>query len=223
MACPQRVQTPATQGQAGMMMMRLMGQNSAYLWRGAPSASLLMGALAVAAFLVPWGGTLFEYDRRAIGGGEVWRLLSCHWTHFSLDVLAWDLLAFVCLGIACERRSRKGFFVCVAASALIIPCAVWVVMPGLVYYRGLSGIATALFGLLTVTLLRESIRNRDRWRTACIALFALLFLLKIGYESASGSAVFAASQGEEVFPVPLAHVVGAAIGGLTALIVRPGD
>lgn len=203
------------------MMTRLTGYSSTNMWRGAPAASLLMGALAIAAFLVPWAGTLFEYDRRAILGGELWRLISCHWTHFSVDVLVWDLLAFVFLGAVCEKRCRKRFFVCVSASALIIPCAVWVVMPGLEYYRGLSGIATALFGLLAVTLLRESIRNRDHRRTAFVILFAVLFVLKIGYESICSSAVFAASQGEGVFPVPLAHVVGAVIGGLTALILRP--
>jgi rhomboid family GlyGly-CTERM serine protease len=190
--------------------------------REAPAASLLMAAAAMAAFLVPWGGALFEYDRAAIEAGELWRVLSCHFTHFSPDVLVWDLSAFVFLGAACERRGRLSFLTCVAASAMVIPCVLWIVMPGLEHYRGLSGIATALFGLLAVTLLRDSLSAQHHWRSALILLFVILFVLKTALESASGIAVFA-DQGKGVVPVPLAHITGAVMGVLTALIVRPGE
>jgi len=183
-----------------------------------PCACLLMAVLSAAVFLVPGLNALLEYDRGALPGWELWRLLSCHFTHFTADVLLWDILAFVVLGAICEQRSRGRFLACVIASALLIPAALYVFAPSLTVYRGLSGIDSALFGLLAVILLRESIRSREPGRIALVVLFVVLFLAKTCCEAAFGSTVFVSNGGQSVVPVPLAHAVGAAVGVLVALL-----
>ena len=188
-----------------------------------PSVSLLLGSLAVPAFLLSWCGTALEYSRQALAGGEFWRLVTCHWTHFSSDVFLWDLVAFVFLGAACERRDRQSYLVCLGAAAFLIPAVIWIFMPGLDFYRGLSGLDSALFGLLTVTLLREGIESGDRRRIVSVAFFTLFFLGKVTWETVGGGAVFAASTGTGVVPIPLAHAVGLAIGIATGLKMKvPG-
>ncbi|HKR62121.1 MAG TPA: hypothetical protein VJZ00_00205, partial [Thermoanaerobaculia bacterium] len=47
-----------------------------------------------------FGGDALELQR----GGAAWRVLTCHFTHFSYEQLAWDAAAFLLLGLACERR-----------------------------------------------------------------------------------------------------------------------
>ncbi len=185
-----------------------------------PSVSLLLGSLAVPAFLLSWCGAALEYSRQALAGGEIWRIVTCHWTHFSFDVFLWDLVAFVFLGIACERRDRKSFLVCLGGAALLIPAVIWLVMPGLDYYRGLSGLDSALFGLLTVSLFREGIETGNRRRIVSVVVFTLFFLGKVTWETAGGGAVFAASTGGGAVPVPLAHAVGIAVGVAVGLFME---
>jgi 3-hydroxyacyl-[acyl-carrier-protein] dehydratase len=49
---------------------------------------------------------LFELRRNA----ELWRILTCHFTHWSYGQLAWDALAFTSLAVVCFRRDRRAFY-----------------------------------------------------------------------------------------------------------------
>ena len=60
-----------------------------------PYASLLLAAAAVVIHVLPRAATRPQYDRAAIAAGELWRILSGHWTHVSADHLFWNVLAFV--------------------------------------------------------------------------------------------------------------------------------
>lgn len=186
--------------------------------RRLPCASLLFSAAAVLVFVLPSATTWLEYDRLAIAAGEVWRLVSSHWTHVSGDHLVWDVLTFVVLGTLCERMSRWRFCACVLGSAILIPVALWIVLPQLETYRGLSGIDSALYVLLAVTLLKDEIHGR-RWGWV-MALFAVLlaFIGKVGYEIATGGTIFVDSAASHMIPVPLAHCVGAAVGMIVGLM-----
>ena len=63
--------------------------------------------------------TLLEYDRAAILHGEVWRLVTGHFVHWSVGHLAWDLLAFAILSAVCMRR-RWLFAAVVLATAIVV-------------------------------------------------------------------------------------------------------
>jgi len=65
--------------------------------RRTPCASLFLAATAAVVFSWPGLAAHLQYDRAAIAAGEVWRLASGHWTHYSLDHVVWDALAFATL------------------------------------------------------------------------------------------------------------------------------
>ena len=179
-------------------------------------AALLLFMLAWLVFASPTAAASLEYDRAAIATGQVWRILTCHWTHWNLDHLIWDALTFVVLGAMCERASRAAFAWCVVASAVVISGAVWVLLPDMEQYRGLSGIDCALFALLTAQMWRRAV-DAGQWRT--LALLVLLFVAlaaKVGFEFVTGTNLFVAS-GADFVPVPLAHAVGGGVGLIVGL------
>ena len=180
------------------------------LARRVPGVSLTLFLVAILVFLWPRLTILFQYDRAAVLGGELWRVLTCQWTHWNFSHVVWDALMFLALGALCEQVRRATFMACVAVSAVLIPIAGAVVLPQMPYYRGLSGLDSALFVLLAVQLIRMN-RSRDRVIATAAATGLGAFALKTVYECVTGSIIFV--QPEFVFtPVPLAHIVGGAIG-----------
>jgi len=157
--------------------------------------------VTLAAALVP--GSSLELQR----GGALWRIVTCHFTHFTYEQLAWDAFAFLLLGTLCARRNLAAFQATLLASIVIVPLAVLAFAPSITAYRGLSGIDCALFALLVAT-------SRDRVAIAC----ALLFAAKTMFEIATGSAVFAGS--DAFVAVPVAHIAGACVGQALSLSSR---
>lgn len=166
--------------------------------------ALVVAAVAAAATFLP--GELFELQR---GNFEPWRIFTCHLTHFSYEQLAWDVLAFASLAAACARRNRQAVHATLLASALLIPIAVLAFAPQVATYRGLSGLASAMFALL-LTL---------EWRrlTWPVVLCAIGFGVKIAFEAITGGTIFVSDIGEDVVSVPVAHMAGALIGVIGGL------
>lgn len=189
--------------------------------RRLPGASLFLALPALLIALFPGLASRLDFDRQAVKAGEVWRVLTGHWVHWSLDHLAWDLAAFAGLAAACELApgcGRKRLLATVGLAAIAIPAVLWLALPGIPTYRGLSGIDSALFVLLVITLLREDwLMSRHAWVAAEVAVLAL-FLGKCVYEAWTGRAFFATGGG--FVPVPLAHLVGG-MAGLAAAPLTP--
>ncbi len=185
---------------------------------GAPArltGPLILAAAAVLVYLLPVSTGLLEYSREAISRGQIWRLVTGHWTHTSLDHLTWDVVAFLALGGAAAWRGRGLFWRTVLGSAAAISAALLLLAPQWQTYRGLSGIDSALFVALAATLWLESERRADRWLGA---VAQIVFVGKLGFERLTGSALFTTeTPGHEV--VPLAHFAGAGVG-LTAALSR---
>lgn len=178
----------------------------------AASLPLLTITLAAAAILIAATGIapLLQWDRAAAGPRVVWQLLTCHLTHWSADHLLWDLLGLLILGALCERQSRRATAQCLLLSSLAIALGVQIFRPELAFYRGLSGVDSALFGLLAMLWLRDA-RAQNNWQAAAWpALMLTLFAAKLAIELTSGAAVFV--QTPELLPVPLAHLIGLACG-----------
>ena len=189
--------------------------------RNIPWITLALGAVAVVTFVVPGAAQVAELDRSAVAAGEAWRYVTAHWAHFSGGHLAWSLLAFVVLGVLCERCSRTRFLACTAASALAVSLAVWAFEPSLRTYRGLSGIDSGLFVLLAVSMLRENLSVRaGGWQLWCAAAVAALaaFAGKVACEWVTGRAVFVDDTVGGFVPVPLAHAAGAVVGAVTGAV-----
>lgn len=183
---------------------------------GVALAALLLSAPALLLVLAPGAAAWFEYDRTAIAAGELWRVVTCHWMHWSLDHLAWDVVAFAMLVMIGWRASAKRLLLALALSAVLIPPAVWIVLPEMGTYRGLSGIDSALFTLVAVTVLKEEAAAGRRGTTLAIVLVVTGFVGKIVFELVTGGTLFADSS--TFVPVPLAHVVGGACGWVAAAL-----
>ena len=176
----------------------------------------ILGALvAVGMFATPAFAALFEYQREQ--SSQLWRLLSCHFTHFDANHLFWSGSMFVLLAAMLEPRGRRRLLLCIVISALAVAGAVHFAAVDLTTYRGLSGIDSALFALLLLDLHREARAASDRAATWLHAALGLSFAMKIAYEAYTGGAVFVSADGYSA--VPLAHLVGAAAGA--AIGLRP--
>lgn len=171
-----------------------------------PAITLSVSALAVLIHALPQANAWLQFDRAAIARGEIWRWLTGHLTHFGTNHLLWDVGVLVGLGWLCEQQSRARCVLAMAASAAVIPLAIWWWQPQFATYRGLSGIGSALFGLAAASQLRRPVPVAK-----LVGALALLgFAGKSALELTTGATVFAA--GADYAPVPLAHVIGVVVG-----------
>ncbi len=180
--------------------------------RRIPYVSLLLVAVAVGLQLCPSLLERLQYDRAAIAAGEVWRILSCHLTHCSFDHLVWDAGVLLVLGCLCELDDRRRWLRCVIATAVGIPAALWVLMPGLETYRGLSGIDSALFVMLAVSILKHRLASGRRLWAGATTVLLCGFMAKTAYEYLTAQTLFVDSAASNMVPIPLAHIVGGVVG-----------
>ena len=189
---------------------------SSFLWdpaaRRLPVASLLFVGFALAVSVVPGVADWLQFDRHAIARGELWRLVTSHYVHWSGDHLFWDTLALGILGWLCERDGVRPFLRCVAVSAVLIPLALCFAAPQMATYRGLSGIDSALFALLAVRVGRQSLSEKDWLKLSIAGIISGGFAAKVGFEYVTGATLFVDSTAAAMTPVPLAHVVGGLVG-----------
>jgi len=193
--------------------------------RSKPWASLILSAAALLIWFMPSISYHLEYEREKILSFEFWRLLTCHFTHFSIEHLFWDLVVFIILGVVCELKEGKTFLILVVVSGAAISLVNILFLQDLLIYRGLSGIDSALFGWLCAALFAESISRKSKALFSIAALITIFFCVKIGMEAFFDKALFVSSdeavhdigvsavpQDQEMVPVPLAHVVGIVVG-----------
>lgn len=180
-----------------------------------PLVTLALAVTALLAACWPGAGEALQWERAALSAGEGWRALSAHLVHFGREHLAYDVLALLVLGAACERRGRARMLGALSAAALLIPAVVAAARPDLSSYRGLSGLDSALFALLLTALTREALMAGQRARVALLAGVGVLFLAKLLLEL-DGGGVFV--RGGGFVTVPEAHVAGACVGVVAALV-----
>lgn len=161
---------------------------------------------------LPGLAPLAELTRDPVGQGEVWRLVTGHFTHWSTEHLLFDLLAFALLGTLLEWRSRRLLAGIVLMVPLVLSSFLWLFEPSLSAYRGLSGIDSALYVALCGALLREARARQDRAGLLTALVLGLAFVAKVGFESQTGAALFASTGG--VVVLPAVHGLGAAVGVL---------
>lgn len=179
---------------------------------------MLLAAVALIVYPSQQATELLQFDRARLAGGELWRLISCHWTHFSSNHLLWDTAVFAVLGVICARKCLNRFCWCLIISSLAISAAIWCFLPNMQHYRGLSGLDSALFTLLAMSLLNDQLRQ-GQWRSMLvIAALLIAFVAKIVIEMTTGSTIFADNSAGAYVSVPLAHGLGGVVGLACALV-----
>jgi rhomboid family GlyGly-CTERM serine protease len=175
-----------------------------------PWATAALSLLALATLASPGLTGVLAFRRGELADGQVWRLLTGHWTHWSVDHLAWDLLVFALAGGLLESRGRGRFLACTAISAFAVGAGVWSFEPAIGEYRGLSGIAAALFTAAAIDALSRSPRAGG---ISAVPLAALAgFFAKLVFEVATGQLLFVDAGAGAFVPLPLCHLIGGIAG-----------
>lgn len=175
-----------------------------------PVVTLLVVAAAIGTYVIPGLASHMVYDRSAILSGEVWRLLTGNWVHFSGTHLLYDLLALGIAGWIIERRRYPHFGLLCVLSALAIGTTLLAIRPEVQSYGGLSGVATGAI----IYLALPGVKEPAPWRWICVAAL-ILIIGKVLLESITGRFIIAAANSVPFVPLPLSHIVG----GLTASVI----
>lgn len=190
--------------------------------RRLPWLTLALAGFACLVHTNPALTAALEFHRSTVNeDGQLWRLVTAHFTHFGANHLVWDVAALLILGTMAERDNSRHLAVTLAVAALAIGVGVWAWQPQFASYRGLSGLDSALFGLVCGRLVADGWRSRHDFSVAVGALALTGFALKCGAELASGATVFAADADAGYAPVPLAHVIGLVVGLASAALSQP--
>ncbi len=179
--------------------------------RSWPWLTLAIVAAAAAASTVPGVAAALEYRRQEVAAGEAWRLVTGQLVHWGARMAAVDLLMLLVLGVAVELRSRRLAALALALGFAATALAVQLDGTSVERYRGISGVASALFVALGLALALDS----DRVAARGAAILALsLFVAKLAIEAWSGRALFAGPLPAGVRVLPSVHLAGGVAGAL---------
>jgi rhomboid family GlyGly-CTERM serine protease len=177
-----------------------------------PWATLLASVLAIAAWFWPGSFDALAYQRDRILAGEVWRIITCHWVHFSGSHLFWNLVVLVPTGVWLELRAAAVLRWTLALAPLAVGAGLLIFQPSLSIYAGISGLASGLLVALAVHGLRTERTKRLGW----LALL-LLIVAKLALDFSSARPLNPDLAARGIHSVPLAHALGALAGALSAL------
>ena len=106
---------------------------------------LLAASCGVISIFGDEGRTLLRYDRLAISDGQLWRLLTAHFTHLGLSHLALNLAGLVLVWLLVGRylTSSRWLFV-LGASVIATTGGFWFIDKNMLWYVGLSGVLHGL-------------------------------------------------------------------------------
>jgi rhomboid family GlyGly-CTERM serine protease len=172
-----------------------------------PWRTLALASAALAAYWLPGAADALVYDRSAVATGELWRLLTAHWVHFSGSHLLSNLAVLVATGWLIEARDRGDSLRLFAVAALSIGIVLFVAQPELRIFGGASGVAYAFVTYLALCGLRDA--GRRRWLCAVLLAVAGAKLLA---EQVWGWNLVARDPDAGFVAVPLSHVAGIAAG-----------
>lgn len=169
-------------------------------------------ALACAGLQLAGTESILRYDRVAIGGGEVWRLLTGHLVHLGLAHLAVNVAGLALVALLVGRHlSLRAWGVTLLVCGLTTAAGLWWLSPNVRWYVGLSGV---LHGLLVAGAARAAQRGPER---SFNALVLGIVAAKLGWEQLVG-ALPGTSRLAGGSVIVDAHLFGAA-GGLAVVVV----
>ncbi|MES9965372.1 MAG: rhombosortase [Candidatus Sedimenticola sp. 20ELBAFRAG] len=170
-----------------------------------PWRSLTLVGLALALYMMLGPAPeLLVLDRSGIAAGEWWRLFTGHWVHSDSQHLLMDTAGLFILGLLFEKVSPWRFLILLTGSALSLDLLLWLNLPWIEAYCGLSGLLNAMLsaGMLLM------------WRKTGDWVYPLIWVIaagKILTELYLGQAIFS----ETLWPsVPEAHAYGLFTGAL---------
>ena len=194
--------------------MRAFPLSNAERWAlGIAAAVLLLHASGL--------GSALEY-RRAFLANEPWRLLTGHLVHINWPHAVINAAALLIVArLFAPDLSAPRQMVILLSAGVVIALGLATLAPGILWYRGLSGVLHSLFfaGAAKWLFSERSYAVRKLWLPA--ALFAGGWI-KVALEQPAGGVLpYADWLGAAV--VPQAHLLGAAWGSVFGLLLALAD
>jgi rhomboid family GlyGly-CTERM serine protease len=189
------------------------GSQTAPPQRLAAAPCVLAFAFALAMVVLFLGGdsvrASLRYERNAVLGGELWRLVSCHFVHANGWHLGLNLAGVGLIALLFPAHMRTREWLCVALFAMLaIGAGLVAFEPGVAWYVGASGMLHGLLAAGAVAWWR-------RERGPLAAVLTLVLVAKLAFESLEGSLPLA--HGINV--ITAAHLYGAIGGTFAALLL----
>lgn len=183
-----------------------------------PAVTLTCASVALIAYVWPDFSESLVYERSAILEGDVWRLVTAVFVHFSLSHMFWDMLVFAAAGLTVEASGYRGFtFVC-GFAAIVPGIYLLLTSPEITRYGGLSGLATGAVAYLCLCEMGGAGRGRIPW----LVILALV-CMKIAVESVFHVSIFVVSKNIAIYVLPSVHAIGCAGAFVVYKWVRPNQ
>lgn len=157
----------------------------------------------------------FLYSRAGIAEGEVWRLFTGHFVHFTSQHLYSNIIAFALLLVMMPRLHRVSAMWIGLCTPLLLAATLYATRMDLAFYGGISGWLTALF--VYVALERSA---TPHWSRHFFRVGLLFFAAKLLLEWILGKSLFFNFAAEGIVVESAAHLFGAILGGTGALLAR---
>ena len=180
---------------------------------GLPIITLVIILASLLSSILPELYAVFIFDRSALISGEVWRILTCHFVHFSNTHLAYNLFTFGIAGHVIEKKNYPNFCLLFLCLAFAISISLFTLKPNMNYYGGLSGIAC---GVLYYSALM-GIKETRPWQTICF-LIAFFLPMKIAVEIYNSASILPYFGNQSFVPMQISHVIGCLVAVLFYLV-----
>lgn len=170
-----------------------------------PFWTLLLCGAAAAVYCLPPVQAALVYNRAAVADGEFWRLVTGNLVHWSTPHFLYDVTALLVAGALLEVHRCRHFATLCLVSGALIGVMLYLAMPEIVVFGGLSGVVTAAVTYLCLHGAREG----GAWKWLSLLALACI-VTKLGAEMAFGYSLTVGVGTQTFVPVPLSHAVGAA-------------
>lgn len=156
------------------------------------------------------GRLLLRYDRVALAGGELWRLVTAHLVHLGLRHALLNCAGLALMWALFARDYAPGQWLLILAGAMAgIDAGLWCCDSTVLWYVGSSGVLHGVMAAGTLSHLRR--RERDGW------VLAAFLVGKLAYEHWAGALPLSGHD-----PVVVdAHLYGVLGGMAVAALLRP--
>ena len=151
----------------------------------------------------PESASVLIYDRNALISGEIWRIFTCHFVHFSNTHLAYNLFAFSIAVYIIEKKKYADFYLLYLCSAFAISVSLFILKPDMAFYGGLSGIACGSLYYCALMGIKET----PEWQRVCF-LTIIFIPLKIAAETCNSASILPYGEPMSFVSMPVSHIIG---------------
>ncbi len=145
-------------------------KESSCIMTGYPIITLAVGIVSIVSFFSAEAAAMFVFDRNAVLQGEIWRLFTSHFVHFTGMQLLYNLLIFGIAGWIVEQKNRLYFALLYIFMSLVISTMLFLLKPAMIYYGGLSGLACGFIFYCALLGMTEP----GPWRVICKLIVIIL-------------------------------------------------